>query len=424
MKGSALLLRLITLCILWGWLSLNCFARFNHLDADRIDQEELLGVEYYNDIISYEHPIHWERKWRHSDVGYRVSAGSFNDKRFYYKEDIKLASPSDKKVVVSFNQERREDLLEESIYREAKLQFKQLLPLRLSVFGDGDSYKKWGDVGVGLGFEWAKNRYLEAYYWSVDHYYESKEGIKSDLYLKASKTHGLRFFFDHLGPFSFEARYEKDSPLIWHRESRYYLYKYARSYWLASLNYDSKDIWEVTLGLKRDLKQEAKLWNVTKFTDNREELSYSKDLDRDVKHYELSLLLHLGEREDLKFSIQKIVRAADYSYFRGSEVLDYQIDEEQSYDTVRNEGMFYTTWNIPVDPDQRTQLGLHCNQVSIDNIQKPEESLEVKAQFAWEWVVSANGSVMLNSSWDIDQIARDVKDNPWGGGDIQLFLAF
>lgn len=412
----------LLLCLLSvGELS---FARFFTQDADRIDQEELLGVEYYNDIISYEHPVHWDRKWNKVDTGFRLSAGSFNDKRFYLKEDIKISSSTDDVVVISFEQKRREDLLEEARERQAKIAFKQFDPIKISLFGDGDSYKKWGDVGVGLGFEISKKKFVEAYYWSVDHYYDTKEGIITDKYLKASKTHGMRFFWEQLGPLNLELKYEKDTPLIWYRESRYYIYEYARSRWFASLSLPIKQEWLIKYAFDRDIKREAKQWNVTKFTEASEGLTYAKGMDRDVSHYEASLFLQLDQQEDLKFSIQKVLREAEYSYFRGVEVLEYQISEEESFDTTRNEWMFYGTWNFPVTHAQRTQLGFHCNQVEIDNPQKPEENLEVKAQFAWEWITGSYGSVMLNTSWDIDQIARDIEGGPWGGGDIQLFLAF
>ena len=136
------------------------------------------------------------------------------------------------------------------------------------------------------------------------------------------------------------------------------------------------------LAAQRDLKREAKKWNVTRFTDSRDEVTYSKGMDRHVGQYEVSLLLQLSQEQDIKFSIQQVERDVQYSYFRGSEVLDYQIDEEESFDTQRKEMMLYGTWNFPVLQEQRTQLGFHCNQAKIENIDNPEENLEVKAQFA------------------------------------------
>lgn len=416
--------RKLEMIVIIGSFSKPCFARFLPQDANRIDQEELLGVEYYNDIISYEYPVHWQRKWIKRDFGYRVSAGSFNDKRFYYKEDIKLFSPANEPFVISYEQRRREDLLEETRESQAKISFQHLDPLKISLLGDGDSYKKWGDVGVGLAYEQSKYRYIEFYYWSVDHYYKSKEGIVSDKYEEHTSTHGLRFFWDHLGPLKVEVNYEKDTPLVWYRESRAYTYEYGRSRGSASLAFPQDKWWQMKFSMNRDLKREAKQWNVTRFSELREELSYSKSMDRQVDLYSASLFLQLNHDEDVKLSVKKAYRDAQYDYFMGSEVLDYQIDEEESFDTKRNEWMLYGTWNFPVTEKQRTQLGFHCNQVDIENSHKPEEAVEVKTQFAWEWIAGDYGSVMLNTSWDIDQIARDVTDNPWGGGDIQLFMAF
>ena len=418
------MLRNLSIIIPIFGLSNCCFARFFPHDADRVDQEELLGVEYYNDIISYEHPVHWDRRWRSADTGFRISAGSFNDKRFYLKEDIKISSSRKENVVISFEQSRREDLLEESNERQAKIAFRHFDPLKISIMGDGDSYKKWGDLGAGLAYEISRTNYIEAYYWSVDHFYETKEGIKSDKYLKPTKTHGLRMVWEHLGPINIEVNYEKDSPLVWHRESRYYVYEYEKSKWFASLALPIRQEWVLKLAMNRELKQEAKLWNVSKFTDIREEVTYSKAMDRDVILYEASLFFQLDQQEDVKFSVKNVHRQVDYVNFRGSEVLGYQIAEEESFDTTRNEWMFYGTWNFPASNDQRTQLGFHCNQVDIKNVQKPEENLEVKAQFAWEWITGNYGSIMLNTSWDIDQIALDIKEGPWGGGDIQLLLVF
>ena len=135
MKGIDLLRHFAMCMTIWIPCQL-CLARFDERDADRIDQEDILGIEHYNDIISYEHPVHWDRKWDAADIGYRVSAGSFNDKMFYYKEDIKLSSPVKDPVVLSFKQTRREDLLEEVNERQAKIGFKQLAPLTFSILGN------------------------------------------------------------------------------------------------------------------------------------------------------------------------------------------------------------------------------------------------------------------------------------------------
>lgn len=65
-------------------------AKFEPNDAEEVDRQEDISLEFYNDIISYRAPIHVQNKWDESPVGFRLNAGSLDAKEFSYLQESKF----------------------------------------------------------------------------------------------------------------------------------------------------------------------------------------------------------------------------------------------------------------------------------------------------------------------------------------------
>ena len=72
--------------------------------------------------------------------------------------------------------------------------------------------------------------------------------------------------------------------------------------------------------------------------------------------------------------------------------------------------------------------GLYLNYVELIS-NKARHHLEAKWQSAWEYRYTKDIQILLNTTWDLDQIGEDFpfhkrKFSPWGGGDLQFIASF
>ncbi len=367
---------LIAGCLLAG-LASESEARFLENDADRLDPEERLSTEYYNDLVSYRAPAGWAALWEGHDVGVRLNAGSLNINRFAYAEDVKLATPRDGAVRFGFASARREDYLEQRTERELRVDGTILPGLRLVGLADGSALKEFGDLGLGVEASPIADLWIALSYWSVDHYYMSKkaeavderDGRAGSLVLAAKTSY-------------FELRYERDQPFTWKLRSRGYDYTYSRSIAHAVV----KTPW---VDLATDLE-----WKAEAFA----EAARTRSLVRTVAVHEATRRL-----SSVEVGAQWIERRAAYR-------------QHALAASWREEAAIFATHAGVV------QSGLFANAVHLREDGRDRRELHVKAQAAWEYAFTPKARAFLNSTWDLDELSRRFR--PWGGGDLQFLAVF
>ena len=167
-------------------------ARFIHDDAANVDSEERSNTETWNDKNSYRYPLSWNQAWNSSELGYRVNAGSLNVSRFAFEDDVKIAPNPLSPLTASFLQSRREDLVEQSLEREIRLGWAFIPRMRLSLLGDSDTFKEYGDLGLALALWETSTSRTEVYYWNIDNYYKSKKSDDNAVRLQRLTDFWLR----------------------------------------------------------------------------------------------------------------------------------------------------------------------------------------------------------------------------------------
>jgi hypothetical protein len=95
----------------------------------------------------------------------------------------------------------------------------------------------------------------------------------------------------------------------------------------------------------------------------------------------------------------------------------------------RDESVLWATRYKPWIGDRHyMQYGFYLNYVNLKET-RHDIVAESKAQWAWEYRYQPKTRVVLNTTWDINQLSDDFpykkrSFKPWGGGDIQFIAAF
>jgi hypothetical protein len=395
------------------------FPRFNHLDADRVDAEERNNTETYNDKNSYRYPRSWDDQWQNTQFGYRSSAGSLNASRFLYDEEIRIAPNPVAKFTAAFFQSRREDLVEQTTEREIRLSWAFIPDGRISILGDGDTLKEFGDMGVALTMFESVVGKLDVYYWNVDNYYKSK---KSDINAHRpvdSQTLGIFISRKSISPdVNFSFRLENDSPLEWHYPARGFEYEYWRKY--AALNAD----WVVANDkrLYIETTQEQKMEHKTSLIT----VGASKRMLRRVSEIEVGVDRQASEDILYTAAIQNILRQVDYLNDKPqSDSLMWQ--ESLSPTKVRrHEWGLILSRHGRVSDHTAIQHGFYANDVLVREDAREWKTWELKYQLLFDFNLNPNTRLGVNTTWDMDQVIRDFPYSkkapfrPWGGGDLQF----
>lgn len=415
--------QIMVLLLVAGLAPTTAEARFLAEDADQIDPEERFSTETYNDKVSYRFPVDWDRLWEARDVGYRVSAGSLNVSRFDYAEDIKLGTGDDGPMSMAFRQSRREDTVEQRTERELQLGWRVAESWRVFLLGDGGTFKEYGDIGGGFGYRLDRARTVRAYYWSVDHYYETKKTDAEDDRLRKPDSVGLDADWRFSDVARIAAAVEVDQPLRWRRPSRGYVYDYERRLLTHRSELRLIDGWSGVLSGRHEWKTEFKSWV------NQAGLEHSKGLRRQVDQVEIAGIKATSEG-DLAVGLELVSRDARYRFAADPALsrVEYQEDPGPARSS-RREGGLYGTWHFPyVPPRHFLQVGAHLNQVQLTEGEKLAAT-EVKSQIAWDYRFAEGARLLLNTSWDLDQLQKDFPYDerpfrPWGGGNIQVMATF
>lgn len=410
---------LILLAFLWPARS--AFARFNHHDADRIDPEERSNTETYNDLNSYRYPAVWDDLWERSQFGYRNSAGSLNVSRFRYDEDIKAAPQPRGKYTASFVQNRREDLVEQFMERELRLGWALLPHMRLSILGDGDTFKEFGDMGAALALYESEECLFELYYWNADNYYKSKKSDEAAYRIKDSQTFGTNIDFgtSENKP-KILLRLETDSPLDWHYPAAGFEYEYWRKFGGLKSEWPLSSENSLFFLTEQEEKMESKVSLTT--------IGAAKRMNRRTSTAEIGLDQRVVDGANYRASLQHVLRRVHYQNGTVTEESPTWRESKSPEKVYRQEWGFIVTRYGQLNDVVAIQHGAYINDVLIREDAAEWKTFEIKYQLMFDVALNQNARLGINTTWDIDQVVRDfpypktAPFRPWGGGDLQFLM--
>ena len=399
----------------------SAMARFNHHDADRVDSEERNNTETYNDKNSYRYPRPWNDQWEHAQFGYLSSAGSLNVSRFLYAEELKIAPNPLSQFTASFSQFRREDLIEQTLDREVRLGWAFMSGSRVSILGDGDTFKEFGDMGIALTLLESKSSRLELYYWNVDNYYRSKKSDVNAHRPLDSQTVGV--IIEHTSNLlvpKYFLQIENDSPLEWHYPAKGFLYEYWRKCLALKIE------WPVMnqRSFYFDTRQEQKMENKSSLV----LANAAKKMLRRVSEIEVGIDQKSSDDVRYTAAIQSVLRHVDYeNAISSSESILWQ-ESVSPLKVRRIEWAAILARYGKVSDRAAVQHGFYANDVLVREDAREWKTWELKYQLLLDLSLNANTRLGLNTTWDVDQVTRDFPYSkkapfrPWGGGDLQFLM--
>lgn len=426
--------------------------RFRHVDALRVDPEDETNRETYNDRISYQSPYSWTKEWFEKAVGYRASAGSLNNRRFLFFQDIKLQTEKEFPWFFSYEQNQADDMVEQITYREIRLGRSLAEGWRLDMLTDGDVYKEFGDLGFSLVSLLEDRRQVEVFFWSVDQYYNQKKVEGENSYEKSPYTFGAKGSFAVAGTQIISFRLEHDTPLDWNLASRGTTYHYQQSqagfswtmpFEVAKATPVEHDTPSISATLNWQTKKET-LWPTpghiqeiltqTRLGDRDDLLAWGRlerttfDIDLHV-HWPTSSLAYDGGIWGIyRRALTTRPTLAQNAESPAVPGLQSSVDEEE-YLFLRREQALYGTISAPSSTRELTwHHGFTANYSQI-TFTPDRDGLELKYNLGCELRANPHTKVFLNSTWDLDQLGQDFpyqerSFRPWGGGNIQFLATF
>lgn len=394
-------------------ITTNLQARFTPKDADKVDDEDERSLTFYNDVFAYGFSHKWTSLFDQSQAALLASSGSLDEFSTIYFEEIKLLSSNDLDVIeMEFEQIRIESLPDHILKRELRLRHNTPIGISFSALVDGDSYKKWLDIGAGIGVKLDKYRYFEFSFWNVDTYYNEKDSLNEDKYKQKTQTVESKLDWKISGA-RLLANVEYDSPLEWSRKSQNYDYFYKRLN--AYFKYMIPISKELSLWLfgSQETKKERKKWTKTVF---------DKAMDRKTNSYELGLV-HEKDGVVSEGYIKYINRNVKYTHIDETQLPEYSLPETKSKDHILKEFMLAYTYNheLYYFENHRAQWGIFLNRVNSKRLVQVKRT-ELKIQTAIETRFSEYASIFWNLTWDIDRGIESKKS--FGGGNVQFFMHF
>lgn len=392
-------------------ISTKGLARWDHRDAEQLNKVTGLGSEYYNDILSYRDPRHWEDIWDSSSLGFRTGAGSMNQKDFFFHQAIKLTSSTQDNWRLTYSEERVEE--PRRIRDESALELSygsEQDRWRLGLMGEGQTDKAFVDIGLLLSHRPDATSHWQIKAWAMDAPYAQKKKQPNDY--RTRMPWSWEFFVqEKWGNASLQARHTQDQAFAWYQfsEDQRYAWRSQASElrWTYLVEPDHK----IFLHAEHDQQSEAlstlSLLRVQDYQDRRSILELGHNWVQGRESFTGSIWGFSGRtREQLNSETQF-----------------------GSHSWTRQELAFLGTWSQPFWKDLHDQhWGVALNQIWLD-----EESREVKAEVKLIWgpdfALNEHGRVRFTTTWDLDQVLHDFPFtkkslHPWGGGQASFLMVF
>jgi hypothetical protein len=405
-------------------ISVPVWGRFDPADSERIDPEENNNTETWNDKNSYRYPLAWERDWSTAEMGYRINAGSLNVSRFNFEDDVKFTPRPLERFTASFIQTRHEDLLDRTIEREVRLGCGFANNMRVSLLGDVNTLKEFGDLGIAWGVHESPVSLTEVYVWSVDHYYLSKRSDEASTRDKESRTYGLRSRRRLLGQgVGWSGRFEWDTPIDWSLPTAGWRFQYDKRMFEGRLDFSpaSQTVFYGSLSWERKFERKSVL-----VAD--EMRAFSKAMIRNWAVGEIGLEYRTSDSDQYVAALQRVWRHINYEYSLNYEPDSIPGETFGPSKVLRNEWGLIVTKHAPITSAISLQHGAMINDVFVREDLRVWKTTEVKYQLLFDFSLNDRSRFALNTTWDVDQIVRDFPYSkkspfrPWGGGDLQFMM--
>jgi|GEM_PF-3951159 len=434
------------------------FARFNHQDASQVDQEERLDAASYHDANTYRWYPHFNALWETKDVGYRISDGSFDADRSRIHEQIKLSTSTAEAIWFSYKRDYFHDLVDEIRDEELRLAWQPAWGVYVAALADGNSsYKQWGDLGAAAGWRHDRDSWVEAYAWSVDHFYDSKQEVNLGEYVKKPKTTGLRMNWAIPQTYALFMRYEKDDPMEWDRDDCECVYRHRASTFEYNVKIFLKSPWSVELFGGGGFKAESNSY----FADAGRTASsglpimpfYAKSLGKRTSRHDATVTYATEDGGYYYGGFTRIERKADYEQESHGSVSVSDFREPVSPDAAHRQVIASVFRSVAIGGSRRyfwqgglTQAWIRIDQgfddsdlagmsgdeqTELRELNSGAGAIEQKFQNAFEIQFREQAFLFLNATFDVDGIRSDwpyrkapKAGNIWDGGGIQIMVVF
>ncbi len=408
----------------------SAWARFDHKDADEIDQEENLKRDFYNLSVGYEYPDRWAKPWRDSDIAYRVSVGNLDANYYLYEEDLKLSALSTGGHFFQFKHKKEEDPVEQRSKQELRYGYKIFDQWMAFFLADTGAFKKYGDYGFAAGYAPnPKTQRAEFFLWSVDHYYNQNEQTSGDKLNKGSYSLGVDVDWLLLEDYRIVFHHKIDTPVEWNRQSKNYLYKFSHQStklgveWLGRI-IGLEGFYETTK------KVESKKWSVANTTDGVEDgtySSYEKGLSRSESKLNFAMITRdTSNNSFYKLGTRVINRKADYNFQSDSGLSAADYEEGESLDQTRTETIYFGKVNYSYVPQKiYLQFGTYVSDVNMSGGQQSDR-MQISFQSGVDYHLTKQTFINSNLFWDIDHMANHMFNpfKPISGFSLQFIAAF
>ena len=268
---------------------------------------------------------------------------------------------------------------------------------------------------------------MDISYWSVDHYYNSKVEHPENTYKKKTWTLALKGHYESLSRVRGEVDLEYDSPLEWERGTELRLYSYEQTQGRVKLELPVKDGWTGQLELWSERKKER----VRQAVDQQEWAGARYYLDKELKRQTeggevAASSLPSPGRPGHYLGVWLVKRLADYSFNTFSAPDPMPEDaEEYSHDSDRKEWAVLALQARTSENFPDFLWGFQYNRITWDDDTSLRKG-ELKLQTAFDVLFREGIHLLINSTWDLDEIyrQRNRKFRPWGGGNLQIQATF
>jgi hypothetical protein len=425
-------------------------ARFHPNKVESITLEEKLGTEYYNDVYSYEWPDSWQKKWSEynslSSLGileddstklraaYLSSVGSLNANVFLHQEKLLLQSAPHAAFSLQLSRQRLSDLLVDEVEHELHLVFRP---------GLGGSYfkimfepmgeKKWIDIGFAWGFISKGRGFFEFFYYSVDHYYNTKEEAGQGRYGKKPWYSGLKAAWNLAPKIDIDLNYAYSSPVSWTQPQFARKTDYQDKDLKVQLNYLDDNLGRFSLFHHDSIYNHA-IENQLTTADN-DSVFFRTEQGKNFKSSGVAWIYGLSSGTQLDFKFRHIERRVQREQMvsenlaQDPEILIYPkplslSHQEQIFSATATQNSFGLNNNLI--------YGFLVSNVALKkNIQAESETKserqEVKFRVNFEHIVGESGSIIFGSNWDLDKLVDHFpyskkRFEAWDGGSIAVSL--
>lgn len=380
-------------------------ARVSRSECRGLEADMPLAGEALNDAASYAWTRDWEDRWDRGGNGARLSAGSLDAYKFLYVEQIRLAAiPQESALWIFLQRNKRETANDYEVSNELNLAlpFHGENHLATSLITDSDSDKKWSDLGFAFGRRKNLVDYAEVFFWSVDHYYNTKE-LDDARWLNKPYSWGVRYARPEAGLALRKMDIEIDTASRLREGTT--TCDYSRQALVASGDIGTPWRWTI--------EHVAKQKNLS----SGEAGANPVDIDRTY------------DRVDLTWSA---AAPDDAAWTTGIELhRDILRRSDQAAPNERHEAVVRSVRAKDISAQLRGTIGAVASrgERTVDRGTPGEkETIEqIKFQTGLEYRVGDQGAFRALANWDVDHLFTDFpyKKNhlrPWDGGLLQFSL--